>query len=1081
MKGFAFALSLLLAIGINHMHGQVVELTGKVTSSEDGSALPGVTVIVPGSTIGAVTDLEGNYSITVPASATILQFSFVGMITQEIEITGQTIINIVLATSSTLLDEAVVTALGISRETKSLGYAQQEVASEEINISSDTNLKSAIAGKIAGIQIVGESGAKLGQAGRIRIRGAVSITTDGDPLYVVDGIPTTNPNVIDLENVQSINVLKGPNATALYGQRAEYGVILITSKGATGKGVSVELNTTTTFEKFAYLPNYQNLYGAGSEGENEWDVMDFAAGNFLGMPYAPEFQVFDGERSIYNGWADESWGPRFDGQPYVAWYNIWPDSPYYGELATWEAQPDNIKDFYNTGVSMKNTVSISGSDDKVNVRVSYTNKNQQGIIPESELRGNLINGRLSYKASDKLTINTSMSWANTEVHGDLDDSYANQTSGSFNSWFNRNLEMDKMRELRDLQTTNGYHASWNYWGFQYGTFFGSEKAPYWYNPYYFLKHYKDIDNSTDFIGRLNIAFAVSDHIEISGNFSSNLHSFSNHYEFPFALGHSAEPIAEEWASGGFGNSNYNTVENNYSAMVKYSDQFGDLDVQAFIGGNIRTNSYDSFQANMDLHDINQGLIIPDVFTYSNAILDVTPSSYVWNKEVRSIYGSASFAYKSMVYLDITGRQDWSSALPAENNGYFYPSVGGSFLFSELINSSFLSFGKIRAGWAQVGNDVDALKINPTYPLSARPYFGLPQMYTNTTSVDPNLSPALNTSVEVGADVSFFENRLGLSFTYFKETRKNEIIGVDMSNATGYLEYLTNAGSAERNGIEINLNAKPLVSKAVTWEIFLNYGSSSSVITALPGDLEAMAAPGGSDVFGFVYVTHELGNKWGQLRGRDIKTDDNGNYVINPTGTFAYENGQYLGSILPDFTGGILNSFTFFKLIQLSASIDFRKGGKFFSLTEMWGNNSGLTEETAAINDRGNNVRDNPADGGGIHVTGVLENGDTFDDYVDSKLYFTQFFSNTISSPFIHDGSYLKMRELSLSVYLPRSLLGNSFIKGASIGFVGRNLWMISVAEDNIHRWDPSELSRSYGEDAQFPGTRSFGFNVKLTF
>jgi len=1081
MKRFAFALSLLLAIGINQMFGQVVELTGKVTSSEDGSALPGVSVIVPGSTIGAVTDLEGNYSITVPANTTTLQCSFVGMITRVMEIVGQTTINVVLNPSSTLLDEAVVTALGISREKRSLGYAQQEVHSEDINISSDINLKSAIAGKIAGIQIVGESGAKLGQEGRIRIRGAVSITTDGDPLYVVDGIPTTNPNVIDLENVSSISVLKGPNATALYGQRAEYGVILITSKGATGQGVSVEFNNTTTFEKFSYLPNYQNTFGAGRYGENEWYVMDFAAGNDWGMPYAPEFQVFDGQRSIYRGYEDRSWGPRFDGQPYVAWYNIWPDSPYYGELATWEAQPDNIKDFYNTGVTMKNTVAISGSDDKVNVRVAYTNQNQQGIIPESYLKGNLISGRLSYKASDKLTLSTGLSWANSEVFGDLDDSYGNQTSGAFNSWFNRNLEMDKMLELRDLQTTNGYHASWNYWGFQVGTLYDSEKGVYWYNPYYFLKHYKDIDKSSDFIGRISLAYDVSDRIEVSGNFSTNLHSFSNHYEFPFALGHSAEPIAKLWASGGFGNSQHNTVENNYSATVKYSDQFGDLDVQAFVGGNLRTNSYDSFEANMDLGDPNQGLYLPDVFTYSNTILPVTPSSYVWNKEVRSIYGSASFGYRNMVYLDITGRQDWSSALPAENNGYFYPSVGGSFLFSELIESSFLSFAKIRAGWAQVGNDVDALKINPSYPLSARPYNGLPQMYTNTTSVDPNLTPALNTSIELGADVSFFENRLGFNFTYFTEKRENEIIGVDMSNATGYLEYLSNAGSAKRNGIEITLNAKPLISKAVTWEIFLNYGSSNSVITDLPGDLESMAAPGGNDVFKDVFVTHELGNKWGQLRGRDFKTDDNGNYVINPTGTYAYETGQYLGSILPDFTGGILNSFTFIKLIQLSASIDFRKGGKFYSMTELWGNYSGLTEETAAINDRGNNVRDDPADGGGVHVSGVLENGDSFDEYVDPHDYFNQFYENNLPAPHIHDGSYLKLRELSLSVHLPGSLLGSSFIKGASIGFVGRNLWLISVAEDNIHRWDPSELSQSYGEDAQFPGTRSFGFNVKLTF
>ncbi len=560
----------------------------------------------------------------------------------------------------------------------------------------------------------------------------------------------------------------------------------------------------------------------GYDGDAEWDVMDFAAGNYQGTPYAPEFQVFDGQRSIWSGYADESWGPKFDGQPYVAWYNIWPDSPYYGELATWEAQPDNIRDFYNTGVTLKNSVAVSGSNDSFNARVSYTNLDQKGIIPESYLKKNLISAVLSYKASERLTITGNMNWSNQEVQGDFDDGYSNQTTGSFNSWFNRNLEMDKMRELVDLQTTNGYHASWNYWGFQLGTRFGSENGAFWYNPYYYLKHYKDMDNSNNFIGKINATYKITDHIEASADVSTNTSNFKNYFEFPFALGNSAEPhLYNEWASGGFGNYNRTSAENNYSAMLKYSNQFGDLDIQAFVGGNIRTNSYGNFQANMDIGDGNTGLAIPDVFTYSNAILPVTASTYKWNKEVRSIYASASVGYKRMVYLDITGRQDWSSALPAASNGYFYPSVGGSFIFSELIQSSALSFGKIRAGWAQVGNDVAALRINPSYPLSGSPYFGLPQMYTNATAVDPNISPALNTSIEAGFDVSFLENRVGLSFTYFNETRENEIITVDMSTATGYTGYLTNAGSAMRSGIELTLNATPVRIKSVVWDIFLN--------------------------------------------------------------------------------------------------------------------------------------------------------------------------------------------------------------------------------------------------------------------
>jgi len=478
----------------------------------------------------------------------------------------------------------------------------------------------------------------------------------------------------------------------------------------------------------------------------------------------------------------------------------------------------------------------------------------------------------------------------------------------------------------------------------------------------------------------------------------------------------------------------------------------------------------------------QGLVIPDVFTYSNAKLPVTPSTYVSNKKVYSIYGNVSVGYKSMLYLDLTGRQDWSSALPSDNNGYFYPSIGGSFVFSELIDASYFSFGKLRAGWAQVGNDVGALRLSPTYPLSGSPYYGLPQMYTNTQGLDPNIAPSLNTSWEVGFDVNFLQDRVGAGFTYFNETRTDEIIAVDMSTSTGNNSYLTNAGSAQRTGIEVTLNATPVRSENFTWDIFINIGTSNTTILELPGDLQSMAAPGGGDDWDFVNVTHELDNKWGQLRGRDIATDDNGNYIVNAaTGTYTYETGQYMGSILPDYTGGMLNNFTFLNnLITLSVAIDFQKGGNFFSLSEMWGWYSGLLEETAGMNERGGEVRGDPAETGGVRVVGVTTDGDAYDEYIDSYDYFSQHNANTLATEFIHDASFIKLRELSLGFNMPKSVIQNTFIKAASISFVGRNLWL-HTSEDNIHGWDPSELSGSWGENAQLPGTRSYGFNVRLTF
>jgi TonB-linked SusC/RagA family outer membrane protein len=1078
MKRNVFLTFLLFVfVGFN-LHAQGFEVTGKVTSADDGSALPGVSVVVQGTTIGAVTNYDGEFAITVPKGDVKLMFSFVGMATQVLPVGSATSMNVVMEPTSSELEEVVVTALGISREKKSLGYAVQEVEADEINVTSSANIRDALVGKVAGIQFVGQAGSKLGETGRIRIRGAVSMTTDGDPLYVVDGIVVADPNVIDMENVENVSVLKGPNATALYGQRAEYGVIMITTKTGKGEGVTVEINSNTTFENVAYLPNYQNQYGGGYDGEGEWTVMEDNYGR-------PEWDALVGQKFIFSGYADESWGPEFDGSDYIAWYNYWPDSPYHGQTAKWEAQPNNIKDFYNQGVTLKNSVALSGSTNQYTARVSYTNIDQKGVFPYSTLNKNMVNGNVKYNASKRLSVTGNFSLSNETVLGDHDDSYSNNTTGSFSAWFNRNVEADKLRELVDLQTTNGYHASWNYWSPPYGEYFGTENGAFWYNPYFWLKHYQDQTDKTRVIGKVEANYKINEKFEVVGNMTTSIYNYSRYFQVPNIIANSADPGLYNAVNSGFGNYKSNSVENNMSGYLKYNDSFGDIGVRVMAGGNIRNNSYDRFSAEMPIDSKTQGLVIPDVFVYSNTKEPVTAGTSRWNKEVRSVFANASFDYKGLIYLDATARQDWSSALPANNNGYFYPSVGGSFIFSNLIDNDLLSFGKIRAGWAQIGTDLDALLLNPTYPLSTTPYFGLPQMYTNARAIDPNITPAKNTSIEAGFDVNFLQDMVGLGFTYFTETRVNEIIPVAMSTATGYTSYLTNAGSARRSGIELTLNASPVKTQAVKWDIFLNYGKSKTEILELPGDLESMDGPGGSDDWDFVQVTHNLDpvtgiGSWGELRGIGIKKDDNGNNIVNPTGTYETEQNVYLGSILPDFTGGMLNNFTFFDLISVSASIDFQKGGNFFSLSEMWGQYSGLLEETAGNNDKGGKIRDAVADDGGVHVTGVLADGTAFDDYVDSYDYWTQFNANSIAEPFIHDASFIKLREVGVSLIVPKSLIESTFIKQASIGFVGRNLW-IATSKDNVHNWDPSEISNSWGENAQMPGTKSFGFNVKLTF
>lgn len=1074
LNGF---LTLLLALLVQISFAQEKTVTGKV--SDASGPLPGVTVLVKGTNTGTQTDFDGNYSLTASPGA-VLTFSFIGMQTVERTVGASNVINVVMQESAEALEEVVVTALGIKREAKTLSYAAQEVKGEDLNITQDANIKTAIAGKVAGVQVQSQAGAKLGQAGKIRIRGAISLTSDNDPLYVVDGVPA-DPNSIDMDNVATLNVLKGPNATALYGQRADAGVVVITTKRGSVNGVGIEISSAVTFEEVAYLPEYQNLYGQGYDGEDSW-------GNFGDQlpisAYPTEWSIFQGQRYIIwdNNYADESWGPKFDGQDYIPWYAWWPDSPYFGQTAKYEAQPNNIKNFYDTGVTLKNTVALSGGNESFRGRISFTDLDQTGIVPYTKLDKQFISTSFDFDVTEKFNVSAALNYTTSKIEGDFNDDYGNQTSGNFNSWWGRNLDVNKLRELKDLKTPDGYNATWNWWGPDYYAYYGGDfkKPAFWFNNFWYMDEYINTNKNDNYVGSVNLSYKINDNWELRAGASRNQNVFKNNYYVPYSIAYSAAPDLYNAWSNSFGVYRRTTAENNYNATLAYNNKFGDFDVDAFVGGNIRINKYDRFSAEMPTDAKVGGLIIPDVFAFSNAGIIPTPSTYFSNKEVQSLYGKASFGYRDFLYLDATYRQDWSSALPVGKNGYGYPSFGTSFIFSELMNDkSILSFGKFRAGWAQVGNDLDAYLIDPSYPLSAKPYQGISMQYTPSTLLDPNIKPALNTSFEVGFDTRFLSNRVGLNFTYYKENRKDEIIPISIPRGTGYNSFLTNAGESERDGIEVTLSGSPFKTEDFAWDITVNYGQNKTVIKSLPGDLTSLEAPGGSGAFGFVSVIHELGNEWGQLRGTKIARDANGNAIINANGTYKTVQGQYLGSVLPDFTGGVINNFRY-KDFSLTAAIDFQKGGKFFSLSEQWGTSSGLLAETAALNDKGNNVRDALADGGGVHVVGVDGNGTSVDTYVPALTYFPQWYGNRLAEPFIHDASFIKLRDISLTYTLPKKFLKNTFT-GASISLVGRNLWLISVSDDNVHNWDPSELSQTYGENGQLPGTKSYGMNIKLTF
>ena len=1075
-------LTLILALVVQISFAQGQTVTGTVTDS-DGLPLPGVNVVIKGTTTGAQTDFDGHYSI--PAvKGDVLVFSFVGLKTAEYTVGNSNTIAVTMKPDSAQLDEVVVTALGIKRETKTLTYATQQVDSKELNITQNNDIKNALAGKVAGVQLNGSAGSQLNGTSKIRIRGAISLTSDNDALYVVDGVPGVDPSSIDMENVATINVLKGPNATALYGQRADSGVIEITTKKGSGN-MAVEFASSAIFDNVAYLPKYQNLYGGGYEGDASFGIFgDESTGSLSLDSYPQMWQQFAGQRYLLwdNNYADESWGPKFDGQDYVPWYAWWPDSPYYGQTAKYTAQPDNIKNYYNTGVTLKNSISVSGGDDKFSGRISYTNLDQKGIQPYSDLQKNFITTNFEFNASDKLKLTSTINYTQTEINGNFDNGYSNQGSGSFNSWFNRNLDTGKLRELRNLLTPNGYSASWNWWGPDYYLYGGGYQKPaFWFNQYFWFENDKRRREYNTLVGSLNATYDFNDNWQFSATATRNQEYFNYSFHRPYIISYSAASDLYNPRQNAFGIFKQQKYENNFSALLKYQNDWGDFDVSAFVGGNVRRNGLEQFSAEMDPDAASGGLIIPNLYNFANAGEIPTPVTYYSDKQVNSLYGKASVGYKGLAYLDATYRKDWSSALPKDRNGYGYPSIGGSFIFSQLLDSNVLSFGKLRAGWAQVGSDVSALLINQIYNIAAKPYQASTVLqYTPTTIVDPNLKPALNTSFEVGADLKFFSNRIGLSATYYDETRKDEIISLSVPRGTGYNSFLTNAGETERKGIELTLNADIFQNPdGFSWSTVLNFAHNRTVVNKLPNDLQETAAPGGTSAFGVVTMKQNLGEEWGQLQGIGIKKDANGNPVLQSNGLYTIQPGQYFGSVLPDFTGGFINTFSY-KNLSLTASIDFQKGGHFFSLSEFWGESSGLLAETAAINDKGNNVRDAVADGGGVHSVGVDANGNPVDTYVDAHTWFTQGSANYLAEPYIHGASYVKLRDVSLTYNLPSKLVDGIF-QSASISAVGRNLWLIAVSKDNYHRWDPSELSETYGENGQLPGTRSFGVNIKLTF
>jgi TonB-linked SusC/RagA family outer membrane protein len=1064
---------LLLTTSTLGVFAQERTVSGKVTSVDDGSPIPGVNVVLKGTTNGAVTDGDGNYRISIAGGNGTLVFTFIGFKTIEVAVGERTTVDISLEQDVQQLNEVVVTALGITRDARSIAYANQQVSNEKLVIARSNNIADALAGKVAGIQVRGQSGGKLGSNAAIRIRGNNGLEEKG-PLYILDGTPIEDSNDINPDDIESTTILKGPAATAVYGQRGDAGVILLTSKKAKKGSGGITINQNYFVEKVYVLPRFQNSYAGGS-------FADLAKFTYQpGMP--TEWQALDGK--YYHDYTDDgSWGPRMVGQEYIPWYAWVPGTKYTGKTEKLLPQPNNIRDFYGTGTNRVTNVAFTKAEDNYNIRVSYTNQGQVGILPNTGLTKNTFSTQLSTDLNKVVTVGANVNYVNTQINGEFDDGYSNATSGSFNQWFHRNLDVNKLKELSNLKSPEGRLVSWNHFNPQTYLTSGDKfyRGYYWWNPQTYMELIDYQTNRQRLSGDFNVKFNITDKINLQLFYRKNEVSSRSENKRPSILPYSfyTELRPTSQAQYDFYGTDYSyDKEDNAEFLATYNDSFlnDDLSLSFNVGGNIRMEEFGQNSSSTNL-----GLVVPDLFTLSNS--KVQPfffSNFRARKEVRSIYARGNFGYKDIVFVEWSARNDWSSALRPGNNSYFYPMVGTSFVFSELTESTlpFLSLGKIRASVAQTGSDTDAYFTSLVYGLgdqwSGNATSGVPNRLP-----DPNIQPSLSTSYEAGLDLKFWQNKLGLAFTWYQTNNTNGIVPVSVSSASGFSSRLINAAEVQNSGVEIELNAIPVKTGDFEWNTALNIGRNINKTISLAPGIDAIPQNGGNnrDAFGIATIFNVAGQAGGQIRGFGIQKID-GKPVLNDNGTFATVQNADLGSNLPDFTGGFLNTLTY-KAFSLTANIDFQSGGKFFSLSDWFGTFSGLTERTAQLNDRGIPERTAVADGGGVRVIGVDENGEAVDTYVEGKVYYQQFVNNSIAENSVYDLTFVKLREVNLQYRIPVAKLGvGNFIRSASISLVGRDLWLMY---SKVKDFDPSVISNTFGENGQFPGTRNIGFNLKLGF
>jgi TonB-linked SusC/RagA family outer membrane protein len=1044
-------LFLLLAVFLTGtLFGQTRQLTGKVTSAADRQPIPAVTVLVKGTQNGTTTGGDGRFELTVRGQGGILVFSSIGFRKLEVPITSASTYDVSLEIDVLNIDEVVVTALGISREKKTLGYAVQDINAAQLIEAKDNNIVNTLSGKIAGVQVT-SGGSTVGSSSRVVIRGNKSFSGN-EPLFVIDGTPIFNNTTnldggggidwgntaadIDPNNIESMTVLKGANAAALYGSRATNGVILITTKkGKDGRKLGVDFSTSMTFDNVAYLPKFQNEYGGGWNGEEYIWKRDHPEMSYQDYSKTYGYNWVDGGGGGVNDSWPINWGPRLDAGLLLDQWSTGPNSP-------WISRPNNYRDFFQTGTNSENSLAISANGDKAMGRLAFTNNNSKGIIDYTDQAQQTLNGSITLKPTDRLTAITNLTYLKKHSNNLPNNGYSG--IGVDYAWMQRDFDIAYTKKIFKEKGNAGYIF------------------PDGDNPYYNLRNLTGFDRDRLF-GNSSVDFKITDWLSVLGRVGLD---FYNEYRKDITQSGTQGNISRK-RGGQFNQTQFYYNETNADLMLKFDKTFGDIRLDGIFGGNYRdVKAQSMYMAASDL-------TVPDLYTIGNVKGNPSVSMNTNEKVVNSLYFSANGSYKNFLFLGVTGRNDWSSTLPAENRSYFYPSVSLGFDVTEAlkIQSDILSYAKLRGSWARVGGDAGAYQLTNTYNVGT---FNSISMFSPGSTFPPaNLKPQITSSFEFGGDFRFWNNRLALDITYYDQTTVNQILSVATSTTTGYSSMRLNAGEISNSGIEIMLNGKVIEQPSgLSWDLTLNWAKNKSLVNELYGDLESYRISAG---FGGATTVGIPGQPWGVIWGLPYVRNDAGKIVVGEDGIPLTTNvGKNLGNVTPDWTGGFRNSFSY-KGFYLNFLIDMRKGGDFFSCTAWHAYPTGTYEITTQ-----NNVREN-----GMIVDGVKEDGSVNDIRVSAQDFYGGAWMWNNHEYSILDGTFVKLREVVLGYDFNVSKI--KWIQKINLSVYGRNLAILyrdkSTAELGI---DP-EVGLGGGdfgvgfENFQIPTTRSLGVKLRLSF